>query len=414
MKRFDVAMAAVCLLSAGSMAANAADWSQWRGEKRDGHIAGFKNPGAWTKTLVKKWTVTIGEGHSSPIIVGNRAYALVRKGETELTLCLDMANGKTVWQDTVAAPFDSVIFPAQRLGKSPRSTPLYHQGKLYTLGVNGLMSCFNASNGKIVWRKDFAKAFPIPMPVCGASLSPLVDGKKIYVHAGHEEQGSFFALDKDTGKEVWAWKGEGPGYTSPMLATLGGTRQIVTASHNLWLGLNPENGALLWSVPYRQNRFNHNSITPVISGDTIICGGNQRPTFALKVKKDGTKWTTEKLWEVRGVTQSTSSPVLSGNRVFVVNEKRRGQLAEMDLSSGKVLWECPGNKGEHVSLYDTAQFLLAFTIGGELFVYKKTDSSLSEVAKYELTDSATWASPAIADKNLLVKGADSLTLYQLP
>jgi len=50
MKRLGVGGGAVCLLNAGSLAANAADWSQWRGEKRDGHIAGFKNP-AWTKTL---------------------------------------------------------------------------------------------------------------------------------------------------------------------------------------------------------------------------------------------------------------------------------------------------------------------------------------------------------------------------
>lgn len=390
------------------------DWAQWRGPQRDGHVTGFKVPTQWSAQLSKKWSVSVGEGHASPIIAGNRAYVLVRRGEKEYTLCLNLTDGKTLWEDVVNAPFDSVIFPARRLGKSPRSTPLFHAGKLYTIGVGGVMTCYNASSGKILWRKDFATQYKIPFPVCGASLSPLVDGKKIYVHVGHENEGAFLALDKDTGKEIWAWRGEGPGYTSPLLATIAGTRQLVTASHNMWIGLNPVNGQLLWSLPVRQNMFNHNSITPVIVGDTVLCGQNQRPTFALKVKKSGAKWEPVKLWETRDITMSTSSPIHDGNVVYAVNEKRRGQIAAMALDSGKVLWECSGNKGENVSLYDIGSHLLAFTINGDLFVYKKSGSNLTEVTKYAVADSATWASPAISGNRILVKGAETLTLWEVP
>lgn len=390
------------------------DWPQWRGPRRDAHVSGFKVPAKWPAQLTKKWSITAGEGHSSPIIVGNRAFAIVRQGNDEHVLCLDMATGKTVWQDVVAAPFDSVIFPATRLGKAPRSTPLWHQGKLYTIGVNGLMTCFDAAKGSILWRKDFAKQFPIPMPVCGASLSPLIDGKKLYVHAGHEATGAFLALDKDTGKELWAWKGEGPGYTSPQLATIGGVQQLITASHNLWIGLSPENGSLLWSLANRQNMFNHNSITPVIAGDTVLCGANQRATFALKLAQSGGKWSPTKVWESRDVTMSTSSPVLDGKRVYVVNEKRRGQLAVMDFATGKITWECPGNKGEQVTLFDVGPALLVSAQGGELFVYQKNGDTLKETAKYEVADSAMWASPAISGNRLLVKGAATLALWELP
>jgi len=328
------------------MLAKSEDWAQWRGPKRDGHLTGFTAPSVWPKELVKEWSIDIGKGHSSPLIVGNVAYVFVRRDEKEWTYCLDMANGKEVWHDVVAAPFDSVIFPAQRLGKAPRSTPLYHEGKLYTIGVNGLMTCFQAKTGKIVWRKDFTKAFTTPMPICGAALSPLIDGKRLYVHIGHDDRGAFLALDKDSGDEIWRWQGEGPGYTSPILATIGGTRQLITASHNMWISLYPENGQLLWSMKVRQNYFNHNSITPVIKGDVVYCGANQRPTMALRITKKGETWTPETLWETRDVTMSTSSPVLSGSTLYAVNEKRRGQVVCMAVDSGKVLWECPGNKGE--------------------------------------------------------------------
>jgi outer membrane protein assembly factor BamB len=392
----------------------ASDWNQWRGPGRDGQLNGFKSPTAWPPQLTKRWSVNIGEGHSSPIIVGNRAYVLVRQGEQELTYCLNMENGKTIWVDRVNAPFDSVIFPARRLGKSPRSTPLFHDGKLYTIGVNGLMTCFNAANGRVLWRRDFSSMFSIPMPICGASLSPLVDGKKIYVHVGHDNQGAFLALDKDTGKTIWEWRGEGPGYTSPMMANIGGTRQIITASHNMWIGISPEDGRLLWSLPVRQNMFNHNSITPIIVGDTVICGANQRPTFALRLKRNGSRWTPERVWEQRQVTMSTSSPILSGSTLYAVSEKRRGQVVMMALDSGKILWECPGNKGEHVTLYDAGSVVVAFTISGDLFVYQKMRDQLREVARYQVADGAMWASPAFSGNRMLVKGAETLTLWEIP
>ncbi|MDX1934243.1 MAG: PQQ-binding-like beta-propeller repeat protein [Capsulimonadales bacterium] len=408
----------IALLTATHLTATtvalADDWAQWRGPYRDGHVPHFKNPAVWPKTLVKRWSVAVGQGHSSPIIVGDRAFVLVRRENKEHTLCIDLKNGRTVWEDVVDAPFDSVIFPAQRLGKAPRSTPLWHQGKLYTTGVNGLFSCLDAATGKPLWRRDFSTQFKIPMPICGASLSPLIDGRIIYLHVGHDNEGAFIAMDKDTGKEVRRTDTEGPAYASPVLARIGGKRQIITATHNQFVGIDPENGAILWSLGNRRNMFNHNSITPVVLGDTVFVGGNQRPTMALRIRANGNRWTADKVWETLDVTLSTSSPVLSGNQLYLCNEKRRGQITVLDTATGKSAWVCEGNKGENVSLYDVGPSLLAFTAGGDLFVYKKTGNTLTETARYPVADSAMWASPAISGNRLLVKGAENLTLWTLP
>ena len=389
------------------------DWTQWRGPNRTGRITGFKVPSAWPKNLVKRWSLAAGEGHSSPILVGDRVYSLVRSGENELTQCISAATGKALWTDTVSAPFDSVIFPAMRLGKAPRSTPLWHEGKLYTIGVNGLMTCYDAKSGKILWRNEYAKRYRIPFPICGASLSPLVDGRKIYVHVGHESEGSFLAIDKDTGKDIWACRFEGPAYTSPLMARLAGVRQIVTASHNQWVGIDPESGKLLWTLGNRQNMFNHNSITPVVVGEIVVCGANQRATFAMRLRRTGASLAPEKIWETRDVTMSTSSPLVDGNRIYAVNEKRRGQVVCMALDSGKIEWECPGNKGENVTLYDTGTHVLAFDAGGRFFAYRKTAGGLEESARYDVADSSVWASPAISGNRILVKGARELTLWEL-
>lgn len=389
------------------------DWPQWRGPRRDGRISGFRCPAAWPRQLTRRWSLPVGAGHASPVIARGRAFVFVRRGEREHTLCLDLASGKTVWEDTVAAPFDSVIFPAQRLGKAPRSTPLWHQGKLYTTGVGGLLTCFDAASGKVLWRRDFASVWKVPMPICGAALSPLVDGRRLLVHVGHDDEGALLALDKDTGAEIWTWRGEGPAYTSPILATLGGVRQVVTASHNQWIALDPERGALLWSRKNRQNFFNHNSITPLAVGDTVICGANQRPTLALVPTRTANGWEVSAKWETRDVTMSTSSPILADGRIYAVSEKRRGQIVALEPSTGRTLWSCPGNKGENVTLYDAGGALLAFAADGDMFVYGKTASGLEEKARYPVSDGAVWASPAVSGNRLLVKGAESLALWEV-
>ena len=391
-----------------------ADWSQWRGPLRDGHCVGFKAPAAWPKTLTKKWSVNVGESHASPIVAGGKVFTITRHGEEEWVQAMALATGKVLWTDKVAAPYDSVIFPARRLGKCPRSTPMYVQGKLYTTGVNGTMTCFDATSGKIVWRVDPSKRFRVPMPVCGASLSPLLDGKKLYVHIGHEATGAFLAIDRETGKDVWACQTEGPAYTSPVMVRVGGQPQIVTATHNMWCGFSPVDGKQLWTIQNRQNMFNHNSITPLVVDDMIVCGANQRPTFAIRIKSAGGKMVTEKVWETRDVTMSTSSPILVGDRIIAVNEKRRGQLTVMEKSTGKVIWMCDGNKGESVTVYAMGQYVAAFSADGMMHVYKPSAAGLDVVAVHQVADSQVWASPAVFGNQVLVKGAEQLNLWEIP
>ena len=188
----------------------------------------------------------------------------------------------------------------------------------------------------------------------------------------------------------------------------------MTAAHNSWISLDPVDGKLLWRIPNRQNMFNHNSITPIIVGDTIITGANMRETIAYKISRAGGKWETAQLWATRNVTMSTSSPILDGNRIYAVNEKRRGQIVAMTLDSGQVFWACEGNKGENVTLYDVGADVLAFDAGGEMIVYNKTAKGLLQAAKYDVADSQVWASPAVSNNRILVKGAETLTLWEVP
>jgi outer membrane protein assembly factor BamB len=184
-----ITLASIALaLSAVSIWAQ--DWPQWRGPNRDAKVTGFTAPKAWPKTLTQKWTTVVGSGVSSPDLVGDKLYTFGRIEGDEVTSCLDANTGKVIWQDKVAAA--AVSPPAAGYG-GPRSTPAVADGKIYTLGVNGTVSCLDAATGKIVWRKDTAEA-----PQFKTSSSPLVADGKCIVFLG-----ALTAFDAATGEAKW-------------------------------------------------------------------------------------------------------------------------------------------------------------------------------------------------------------------
>src|SRR5438309_4390788 len=152
--RIGVLAGAVVLLRASGV--SAADWPQWRGPHRDNKVAGFTAPAAWPKELTQKWKTPVGLGDASPALVGDKVYVFTRQGEEEVTSCLDAASGTERWKDKYAAV--AVTGPAGG-HPGPRSSPAVAEGKVCTLGVGGVLSCLDASSGKVLWRKD-TKAWP--------------------------------------------------------------------------------------------------------------------------------------------------------------------------------------------------------------------------------------------------------------
>ena len=225
--------AILLLLCAGPVWAQ--DWPQWRGPNRDNHVVGFTAPATWPKELTKKWTVNVGLGEASPVLVGDKVYTFGRLGGDEVTMCLEAATGKEIWSDKYAAV---KITGAASGFPGPRSTPAVGEGKVCTLGVGGVVSCLDAASGKVVWRKETGSK-----PQFYTSTSPMiVDGKCIVFVK------DLTAYDLTSGDVKWTGPSSTP-YGSPVLMTVDGTKQIVTPTGggNL-VGVNLANGKLLWQV----------------------------------------------------------------------------------------------------------------------------------------------------------------------
>jgi outer membrane protein assembly factor BamB len=386
----------------------AADWNQWRGPNRDGTFSGATLPAAWKPdSLAKQWRLTVGEGHASPVIAGDRVYVFAREDDQEVMRCLSLADGKLLWRDAYAAPYE--MHPAARgHGKGPKATPAVAGGRVFALGIDGHVSAYDAASGRVLWRKEFSRDFKSTSPAFGAAASPLVDGDRVYIHVGGRNNGAFTAFDTATGRILWQWNGDGPGYSSPVIGTFGGVRHLITQSQEHCIALSPDDGRLLWQVPFA-TPYEQNSVTPVIVGNRVVFAGLQKPTFALEVTGRGEP---RQVWETNELTKYKSTHVLDGDTLYGMSNKQRGSLFALDAQNGDVRWKGEGRLGENASLTDLGPVVLVVTDKGELTVHRKSGTALQKLARYQVADEPVWASPAVSRDGLLIKDKTSLAFFR--
>ena len=399
-----VLLAAGVLASAGQ--ALAQDWPQWRGPNRDGKVGSFTAPEDWSKALTQKWKVIVGAGDATPALVGDKLYVFARQGEEEVVLCLDAATGKELWKDKNAAP--SVSGP-DRGHAGPRSSPAVADGKVVTLGLAGVVSCLNAADGKLLWRKD---PYPGAFPRFHTASSPIVVDGLAVVQLGGGSKGGIVAFDLAGGDEKWRVDGEAAEYASPVLMIADGTKQVVALTAKSLLGIGAADGKILWQVDCApQGRMAYNAATPIVDGQVVIVSGGGRGTMAVKVEKQGDGFAAKQLWANDQVGTQFNTPVLKDGKIFGLSN--RGNLFCLSAADGKAAWtgsESFGRRG-FGAIVDAGSVLLALPDDGQLVVYKPSDKEFSQVAKIKAAESATYPTPVLSGNRIFVKDQDALVLW---
>ncbi len=384
-----------------------ADWPQWRGPNRDGVLTHFSSPEVWPKQLRKIWSVEVGGGDSSPIVIGDRVYVHTRQGEhLELVSAIDLDSGRILWQDSYGDVSHSPgWYGAESRDRGPFSTPALRDGVLYTFGVTQTLSAYDAETGNLLWRRNFAKQFGF-----GTAMSPIVEDGHCIVHVGDNESGALTALDVDTGDVVWQWDEDAPSYSSPIIAELSGTKQIVTVTWKNCIGISPGSGTVLWKYPY-EHPWGESIVTPVQYGDTLILSGVTKGVEAVKVDRNGDNWSTQQIWHNEELSMYASSPVLIGDLLYGFSDD--GQFFCLDARTGSVLWTSEAWQGEHASIIGAGDVLFCLTGDAELIVAKRSDLGFEPLARYTVGSGATWAHPVILGRQLLVKDTSALTLWSM-
>ena len=399
----------VLSLAVPAAAAATQDWPQWRGTQRTGVAEGFEAPSPLPEEIRRRFSVTVGLGYAAPVLVGDRVFQYARLDDDEVLWALDAETGETEWR--VAWPVTFEMWPAARsAGPGPKSTPTFAEGRLFAHGMDGAVTAFDAESGGVLWRFPGAGV----LPRYNTAMSPLVLGDRVVLHVGGHDDGALTAFDAATGEPRWAWEGDGPAYGSPMAFELGGVLQVVVFTQNHFVGVDAEDGALLWQRPFT-TPGDITSQTPLLHGDLVVQSGRGKGVVAFRVVPGGGGWTTEEVWKVDGqeVSLEMASPVAAGNLLFGLSHRNRGQYFALDLDTGAIRWKSDPRQARHASLTLADGLLFSLEAEGELLVLEPSPAEFRVLRRYRVAHTRTWAAPAFSGNRLFIKDEDQLTLWTM-
>src|SRR6185369_5872514 len=172
-------------------------------------------PAGGPRTL---WKKKVGAGWSGPVVAGGKLICFHRVADKETVECLDVASGKPIWK----ADYDSTYQDDFGFDPGPRSTPAIDGNRVYTFGAEGMLNCWQLSDGKRLWNVDTRKD----------------------LEAGNG------AFDKTGGKRLWQATADEAGYSSPIAATIGGKRYILSLTRAGLVALDPKAGTVYFEKPF--------------------------------------------------------------------------------------------------------------------------------------------------------------------
>jgi outer membrane protein assembly factor BamB len=397
----------LAVVVAGAAPTGTPDWNQWRGPSRD--AIGVARAHSWPARLTSEWRIAVGSGQSSPVVSGDTVFVFGREGEKEVARALSLRTGTELWQRGYPAPYR--VYPgAASFGAGPKSTPVFHDGRLFTLGISGILTAFDAKDGRISWQKDFTGRFPATAPPFGTAMSPVVADGRLIVHAGGHDGGALIAFDPATGKEAWTLAGDGPSYSSPIVTTFDGQDQIVIQVHRKILGVDPRSGKSLWSMPF-VTPCDQNIVTPLRAGDLIVVSSQDTGTQGIRVVRKGAAWEPVVAWHTQDVSMYMSSPVLVNGRVVGLSQKKRGQYFALSPATGAIESTSEPGQGESAAFVVADGALLLLQGDGTLLVLPADGTTFAPTRRYGVADSATLAHPIPTARGLLIRDESGLSLF---
>ncbi len=386
-----------------------ADWPQWRGPQRDGQIAGPTWPEKLdTNHLQSRWRVELGPSYSGPIVASNQVFTTESKDKNfEIVHAFDRATGRKLWQHEWEGAL-SVPFFAKANGDWIRSTPAVDGERLYVAGMRDVLVCVDTRDGKQLWRKDFVKQLGTPLPNFGFVCSPLVDGMAVYVQAG----ASLIKLDKTTGEILWrSLKDEGgmggSAFSSPIIATLAGERQLVVQTREKLTGVSLSEGEVLWEQPVEATR-GMNILTPVVLNDLLLTSTYGGKTIGYQVARTGGKFSVSEAWKHKAQGYMTTPVIIDG---VAYNHLKSQHIMAIEVATGREHWTSDQSFGKYLSLVARGDRILALDQRGVLFLFRANKDKFDLLDQRKLSDAETWAHLAIADDQLFVRELNALSVW---
>lgn len=380
-------------------------WTNYRGPARDGRYDEAPIRTNWPADgLPLLWKQPIGGGYASFVVAEGMAFTIEQRRRQEIVAAYDVETGREVWTHGSDAEFRESMG-----GDGPRATPTWEAGRLWALGAEGDLRCFDARTGKLNWSKNILKDNGADNLQWGMSGAPLIVDDKVVVLPGGRSGKSVVAYNKLTGAQVWKSLNDTQAYVSPMLVTLAGKRQILVETANRVVGLAVEDGSLLWETSWNTDMGINCSQPIVIDANRFfVSSGYGKGAALVEITGSGDGLTARKVWENSSMKNKFNSSVLYEGNVYGLDE---GILTCVDVKTGERRWK--GGRYGFGQVILASGHLIVITDTGELVLVKATPDKHTEVARFSALEGKTWNYPAIADGRLLVRNQTQMACFDL-
>jgi outer membrane protein assembly factor BamB len=399
---------ALCTARLGGQApAPNTDWPQWRGPDRTGIS---RETG-----LLKQWPPSgpaalwsgagLGEGYGSIAVKGNQLFVQGLKGRDSVVTSLGRTDGKTIWTRVIGPGRDN------DRGPGPRSTPTVDGDRVFVLTENGDLAALRAADGGVVWQRNILRDFSGQNISWLISESPLVDGDRVIVTPGGRNAG-MVALDKATGKTVWVAKelSDEAGYSSPIVADVGGVRTVMTLTSSAGVGVRASDGKLMWRNRSAANST-ANAATPVFSNNTVFYTSSYGTGGALlSLTPQNGEVRAQEVYFTRDMQNHHGGVIVIGSTLYGFHNSI---MAALDLPTGKSLWRNRSVGKGAITYVDGLFYIL-----GEDHVMglaEATPTGYRERGRFPIADQGwpSWAHPVVSGGRLYIRNQGTILAYDV-
>jgi outer membrane protein assembly factor BamB len=388
----------------------ASDWPQFRGPNRDDHSPDTGLLKEWPKEgppLVWK-TASVGTGYSSVTLAGGRLFTMGNKGPSSFVVALDAESGKPLWSQEVG-----------KAGGDLGCTPTVAGDLVYALGQSGDLVCLAADTGAVQWRKNLEKDFGGKWGGWHYTESPLVDGDQLVCTPGGKDA-TMVALNSKSGETVWKCAipiGENTaGYSSIVVAEVGGVPQYVQLLSGGVVGVAAKDGKFLW----KYEKLGHNTAnipTPIVLGDHVLCAaGYGKGGALLQLVPTATGVEAKELYFKPGLTNKHGGLVVVGEYVYGDSDDS-GRPFCAEVKTGQVVWRKEGGgpgEGSASVVYADEHLYFRYDNGVTALV-EASPKGYKEVSTFAIPkhQGPSWAHPVVIGGRLYLREGDTVWCYNV-
>ncbi len=382
------------------------DYPQFLGPNRDAKVYGIKLTRDWTQHPPQRlWRQSIGAGWSSFAVAGNFAITQEQRGEIEMVVAYDLKSGRVHWSHG-----DNTGFTSPITGDGPRATPTIAQNRVYAQGATGMLNCLELKTGKRIWSKNILSDNEASIKEWGVAGSPLVFDSLVVVSAGGQNNQSLAAYHKDTGKKIWSGGNDRAGYSSALVATLAGARQILIFNQNNVVAHDPVTGQILWQQAWPGGSECVAQPIPLPDDRVFVSSGYGVGCKLFQIRRDADNALQVSLiWETNKLKAKFANVAHREGYIYGLDD---GILVCLDLANGERKWKA-GRYG-HGQMIGVDDLLLMQAESGDVVLVEATPEAHKEVSRFAALASKTWNNPALAGEYLLVRNDREAACYKLP